>query len=60
MNQLQKALVKAGLANPPKTYKARKSKKRFVCKKCGASMVISENTNVMYCPECDKSYFLFK
>lgn len=58
MNQLQKALVNAGLAEAPKMRKSRNGK-QFKCKKCGTIMVRPENTNLMYCPQCDKSFYIF-
>lgn len=58
MNQLQKALVNAGLAESPKMRKSRNGK-QFKCKKCGTIMIHPENTNLMYCPQCDKSFYIF-
>lgn len=58
MNQLQKALVNAGLAEAPKMRKSRNGK-QFKCKKCGTIMIRPENTNFMYCPQCDKSFYIF-
>lgn len=58
MNQLQKALVNAGLAEESKVRKYRGGK-QFKCKKCDTIMIRPDNTNLMYCPKCDKSFYLF-
>lgn len=57
MNALQKALVNAGLAKEPK--QKRRKGKDFKCNKCGTVMTHPEDTNVMWCPHCDSSYFIF-
>lgn len=50
MNELQKKLVAAGLAKPPKS---RKSGGRAVkCRKCGEDMVCEDNTNLIICHNC--------
>lgn len=57
MNSLQKALVNAGLAEEPKDRKRRG--KQFKCNKCGEVMEHPDGMNVMFCPKCDSSYFIF-
>lgn len=57
-NQMANALVGAGIAEPLKPKRPRKGKS-FKCHKCNTEMVKPENTNVMYCPSCDSSYFIF-
>lgn len=57
MNSLQKALVNAGLAEEPKERKRRG--KQFKCNKCGEVMEHPDNMNVMFCKDCDSSYFIF-
>lgn len=53
MNQLQKALVNAGLATWNEK-KARK-KKAIRCKECGYDMINTGDSNVIVCsnPKCD-------
>lgn len=58
LNALQRELVKTGLAEVPEE-KARKKGKQFACKKCGEQMVKPDDTNIMYCPNCESSYFIF-
>ena len=61
MNALQRALVKAGLAEKPKERK-RRNRKKFTCHKCGAPMIQLEDTNIMVCSKEDKnhtSFFIF-
>lgn len=57
MNALQQALVRAGFAEEPKRKK--RHGKQFTCNKCGNVMISPDNTNLMYCPHCDSSYFIF-
>lgn len=57
LNALQRALVKAGLAEPPKE-KRRNRGKRFNCRKCGTVMTKVPDSNIMYCEKCGQ-YFLF-
>lgn len=57
MNAMQKALVIAGFAEEPKEKKHKG--KTFQCNKCGAEMVKPEDCNFMYCPDCDRSFFIF-
>ena len=58
MNAMQRALVNAGLAEKPKDRKRRG--KQFKCNKCGEVMEHPEwASNVMWCPKCDSSYFIF-
>lgn len=58
-NQLEKAILGAGLADKPVSRK-RPRHKKFTCHVCGEPMIIIENTNTMACsnPEC-KQYFIF-
>lgn len=58
-NQLEKALLDAGLADKAIPRKKPRHKK-FKCHVCGEPMVIVENTNTMACsnPDC-KQYFIF-
>ena len=59
LGPLQKALVNAGLAKPPKPKK-RRPQKDIKCFKCGQSMVRIEDTNTMACsnPKCS-NYRIF-
>ena len=57
MNALQRALVRAGLAEEPK--EKRKHYKQFKCFNCGARMVQIEETNTMACEKCGQ-YFVFQ
>ena len=57
MNAMQKALVIAGFTEEPKGRK--RKGKTFQCNKCGNEMYQPEDTNVMVCPNCEKSYFIF-
>lgn len=57
MNALQRALVKAGLAEEPK-QKRRRRGKQFNCKRCGTVMTKMPDSNIMYCEKCSQ-YFLF-
>jgi formylmethanofuran dehydrogenase subunit E len=57
MNAMQKALVSAGLAKEPKSRKRRG--KQFSCNRCGETMIQYDDVNVMVCPNCDRSYFIF-
>lgn len=58
-NQLEKALIKVGLADTPKPRKKPRHKK-FTCHVCGSPMQVIENTNTMACTndQC-KQYFIF-
>ena len=58
-NQMEKALINAGLANTPKPRK-KPHHKKFTCHVCGSPMQIIENTNTMACTndQC-KQYFIF-
>lgn len=58
MNVLQKALVKAGLAQPveEKVQKPRK----FKCRACGGDMITIPYTNTMSCTNAKcKNYYIF-
>ena len=57
MNALQRALVRAGLAEEPKERK--RHYKQFKCHNCGARMIQIEDTNTMACERCGQ-YFVFK
>lgn len=58
-NQMERALIKVGLANAPKPRKKPRHKK-FICHVCGEPMVIIEGTNTMACSnEKCKQYFIF-
>lgn len=57
MNALQRALVAAGLAEEPK--KKNRRGKDFKCNRCGETMIHPDDCNFMYCPNCDKQYFIF-
>lgn len=57
MNSLQKAMVNANLAKEPKEKPKRH--KKFTCKKCGATMTQPDWSNIMFCQECGKSFFVF-
>lgn len=59
-NQISKAMleVNPGLADSMKKKKKKKGKV-FQCHKCGTDMVKPDETNIMYCPDCDESYFIF-
>ena len=68
LNAMQRALVSAGLAEPPKP-KRRRHKKQFLCKRCKHPMEQLENTNILVCMNdgCpgykeskNRSYYLFK
>ena len=56
LGPMQKALVKAGLAEKPKARKNRG--KEFKCRKCGAPMIKISDTNIMSCSNCN-NYFIF-
>lgn len=56
MNALQRALVKAGLAQPPR--EKRKHYKQFKCHQCGSRMIQIPDTNTMACEKCGQ-YFVF-
>ncbi len=56
MNALQRALVKAGLAQEPK--EKQKHRKQFKCHQCGSKMIQVLDTNVMACENCNQ-YFVF-
>ena len=56
MNALQRALVRAGLAEEPKERKVKS--KQFKCHRCKHFMTKVPSSNIMYCPECGQ-YFLF-
>lgn len=60
-NQMQKALVSAGIAEAPKPKRKREGK-QFKCKKCGKPMTNPDYVNAMWCEHCDKgvSYFIFQ
>jgi transcription elongation factor Elf1 len=58
-NQMERALINAGLADAPKPRKKPRHKK-FTCHVCGEPMVIIEGTNTMACSnEKCKQYFIF-
>lgn len=57
LNQLQKALVNAGLADPPKEKK--RHYKKFKCHQCNSNMIQVPDTNTMACERCGQ-YFVFK
>ena len=58
-NQMERALIKIGLANTPKPRKKPRHKK-FTCHSCGEPMIIIEGTNTMACSnEKCKQYFIF-
>lgn len=57
-NQMANALINAGITKPLKPKRARKGK-TFKCHKCGKDMIKPDDTNIMYCPSCDDSYFIF-
>lgn len=57
MNALQRALVKAGLAEEPKLKRRRKGK-QFNCRRCGTVMTKMEDSNIMFCESCGQ-YYLF-
>lgn len=57
MNALQRALVRAGLAQEPKEKK-RQYRKKFKCHQCGAPMHQVPDTNTMACERCGQ-YFIF-
>lgn len=48
MGALQRALVRAGLAEPPKP-KRKRPQKEIKCFKCGQPMIRIEETNTMAC-----------
>ena len=56
MNALQRALVRAGLAQEPKERRPRG--KQFKCHKCKHPMTKVPDSNIMYCEQCG-NYFLF-
>lgn len=58
LGPLQKSLVEAGLAKPPKQRKPRT--KQFKCHRCKAPMVKIEDSNIMVCSnEKCNNYFIF-
>lgn len=58
-NQMERALIKVGLADAPKPRKKPRHKK-FVCHVCGEPMTIIEGTNTMACTnDACKQYFIF-
>lgn len=58
-NQMEKAMLAAGLADTPKPQKKPRHKK-FTCHSCGAPMRVIENTNVMACTsDTCHQYFVF-
>lgn len=58
-NQMEKAILAAGLAKRPKPQKKPRHK-RFTCRICGEPMIIIEGTNTMACSNEDcKQYFIF-
>lgn len=57
MNALQRALVRASLAEEPKERKHKS--KEFKCNKCGEVMEHPSWGNFMYCKNCDSSFFIF-
>lgn len=56
MNALQRALVRAGLAQEPK--EKRKHYKQFKCHQCNSNMIQIPGTNTMACEKCGQ-YFVF-
>lgn len=54
MNSLQAALVNSGLA---RKARPKKSKKRYVCDRCGEEMFRVTDTNAVVCPSCG-SFFV--
>lgn len=52
---LQKAMIDAGMASPPKERK--RKTRSYPCHKCGGKMTPVEGTNVMAC-SCG-NYFIF-
>ncbi len=57
MNALQRAIVRAGLAEEPKPKRRRKGK-QFNCRRCNTIMTKVYGTNIMFCEKCGQ-YYLF-
>ena len=58
-NQMEKAIIDAGLASTPKPQKKPRHKK-FKCHICGEPMIMIEGTNVMACSnDTCSQYFIF-
>ena len=58
-NQMEQAMIGAGLADAPKPRRKPRHKK-FTCRKCGQPMQIIEGTNTMACTnEKCTQYFIF-
>lgn len=55
-NQMAVALEKAGFQRPKEKPRRRK---QFKCHKCGTLMRYIGNGNVMVCPACDLSFYIF-
>lgn len=57
MNQLQKALVDAGLAERPvNRFKRKRKARKVLCDICGHQMDLKDGTNVYVCNACGHSY----
>lgn len=55
-NVMEKAFAENGLFK--KADKKRKPARKIKCRVCGTEMVRHEGTNVIACPNCDKSFIL--
>ena len=57
-NALKNAFLNSGFSEKADKKRKRNFSRKIKCRVCGTEMVRHEGTNVIVCPNCDKSFIL--